>query len=312
MRISSLAVIKEEESIEEADFYSAFEMIFGTKNSKDLLPCLLNSLLNLKDEIIDARINNTKSAYLLVFDESNHSNKGEDVNILCRNKGMQKIAVKIQTSHTSNLFDTKPGYCAKLLTSEVDLETYMVIIGQESLQVAHTSNESIISQKSEIFLNKTDWSSFELTKFEDIYICQPITQTGITKYNWLRFLISLSKQDQKKDINFLIKVAKGIKAVATWDKNSKILYWKYQQNIIDTYCLTDPKKIKKVLIKNEIEAIKMLIKVNIPSECYISTVEFLNKKEIDYIQEHLDQTNSQIYIDLDLAGKAIEEEETYT
>ena len=55
----------------------------------------------------------------------------------------------------------------------------------------------------------------------------------------------------------------------------------------------------------------MLIKANIPSERYISTIEFLNKEEIDYIQEHLDQTNSQIYIDLELTGKAIEEEETY-
>jgi hypothetical protein len=312
MRISSLAVIKEKKSAEEADFYSAFEMIFGTKNSKDLLPCLLNSLLNLKDEIIDARINNKRSADLLVFDESNHLNEGEDVNILCTNKGMQKIAVKIQTSHTSNLFDTKPGYCAKLLTSEIDLETYIIFISQEGVRVAHTSNESIIWQNSEIFLNKTDWSSFELTKFKEIYVCQPITRTGVMKYNWLLFLISLSKQNQKKDINFLIKVANGIKAVATWDKNSKILYWKYQQNIIDTYCLTDPKKIKKALINNEIEAIKMLIKANIPSERYISTIEFLNKEEIDYIQEHLDQTNSQIYINLELTGKAIEEEETYT
>ncbi len=113
--------------------------------------------------------------------------------------------------------------------------------------------------------------------------------------------------------------------MAGWNENTKILYWKQKanmQDLIETQELLKQEEFQKGIekgiekgklkgeIKGEISKVKSLIKFKIAEEEIIKDLKFLTHQKVldklesnlQYISEHIGDTDSQICEELGLLG----------
>jgi predicted transposase/invertase (TIGR01784 family) len=145
------------------------------------------------------------------------------------------------------------------------LDTYIIVIGKENMFVGNTalSDQNLfeidveprVVQTGEKYPgNKMHWKFFELPKFKasDQYIkikeydkldTNSDEKLLKEKFEWLRdnlkeqwleFLIECNNKTEVPDRNELIRKGYNIMKLATWSPNDQALYWKQEQNEIDS------------------------------------------------------------------------------
>ena len=145
------------EKFADPTFDLTFKMLFGNENHKDILISLLNSLLGFKGdkEITEVEINSNEFPVSFVSSDKGESGISSSVDILCTNKGKQKIAVEMQRQKTKYFLAREQEYMSKLITNQVKegegqqyhekvLETYIIIIGKSNI---FTGNTALKDQK---------------------------------------------------------------------------------------------------------------------------------------------------------------------
>lgn len=233
-----------------------FKMLFGTDSNKDILISLLNSLLGFRDdkEIIAVEINSNELPVSFFSKEKGESGITSAIDILCTNKGKQKIAVEMQGQKTKYFLPREQEYMAKLISLQVKegegklyhekvLETYIIVIGKSNIFVGDTKLQNqklfeidvqpMVIQTNEIVPgNKMFWKFFELPKFQESDSYRTIDKDSALKEQWLEFLIDCSKKDEEPDRSEIIKRGYEIMKVAKWTPDQKALYWKQKMNEI--------------------------------------------------------------------------------
>ena len=326
-----------------------FKMLFGNDQNKDVLISLLNSLLGFTGnrEIIEVEINTSELPISTFSSEKGQSGITSSVDILCTNKGKQKIAIEMQGQRTKYFLAREQEYMAKLIAGQVMegegklyhekvLETYIIVIGKQNIFAGNTAltNQKlfeldvkpIVMQTNEVIPgNKMHWKFFELPKFQESNNYKTINKNSVLKEQWLEFLLDCSKQTVEPDRNEIIKQGYEIMKVATWDHDTKVLYWKQKVNEQDFIATQEELKkeefkkgeIKGELkgeIKGEISKVKDLLDLETPLEKIISKLKFLTHEKvignldhnIKYIREHANDSDSNICDKLGLVGDLFE------
>ena len=326
-----------------------FKMLFGNDQHKDVLISLLNSLLGFKGnkEIIEVEINTNELPISVFSSEKGQSGITSSVDILCTNKGKQRIAIEMQGQRTKYFLAREQEYMAKLIAGQVRegegklydqkvLETYIIVIGKANIFLGGTALKDqklfeldvvpMVVQTNEVVPgNKMHWKFFELPKFQESTNYKKINKDSELKHQWLEFLIDCSKQIEEPDRNEIIKKGYEIMKVAKWDHDTQVLYWKQQanmQDLIETQKSTAEEAFNegfekglekaklKGEIKGEISKVKSLIKFKIAEEEIIKDLKFLTHEKVldklesnlQYISEHIGDTDSQICEELGLLG----------
>lgn len=117
-----------------------FKMLFGNEKNKDILISFLNNILNFQGtkEIIDVEINSNE-----LIGDSNKSVQSS-VDILCTNKGKQKIAIEMQRVYEDYFLAREQEYMSKIISQQVTggqsnkyheamLDTYVVVIAKNNI-----------------------------------------------------------------------------------------------------------------------------------------------------------------------------------
>ena len=232
-----------------------FKMLFGQDKNKDILISLLNSLLNFtgEKEIEDVEINSNELPIAFFNEVKNKSGITSSVDILCINKGKQKIAIEMQGQKTKYFLSREQEYMSKLISGQVKegegkkyhekvLETYILILGKQNMfPKGLISNSKLfeidvvptIVQTGEIVPdNKMYWKFYELPKFKKNNIYKNgIDKSDNIKYQWLEFLIDCGSLLKTPDRHDLIKKCYDLMIIAKWDHDTKVLYWKQKQSL---------------------------------------------------------------------------------
>ena len=233
-----------------------FKMLFGNDLNKDILISLLNSLLGFTGhkEIVEVEINSNELPVSFFSKEKGESGITSAIDILCTNKGKQKIAIEMQGQKTKYFLPREQEYMAKLISLQVKegegklyhekvLETYIIVIGKSNIFVGDTKLQNqklfeidvqpMVIQTNEIIPgNKMFWKFFELPKFQESDNYRTIDKDSALKEQWLEFLIDCSKKDEEPDRSEIIKRGYEIMKVANWTPDQKALYWKQKMNEI--------------------------------------------------------------------------------
>lgn len=321
-----------------------FKMLFGNDLHKDILISLLNSLLGFigNKEIVEVQINTNELPISGFSSEKGQTGISSAVDILCTNKGKQKIAIEMQGQKTKYFLPREQEYMAKLIAGQVKegegklyhkkvLETYIIVIGKANIFSGDTALKNqklfeidvkpMVIQTNEVIPgNKMFWKFFELPKFQESDNYQGINRDSSLKEQWLEFLINCSTQKEEPDRNEMIKKGYEIMKVAKWDNDTKVLYWKQKMNeqaILEVQEETlekvqeafDKGKLKGE-IKGEISKIKDFFELGVLQEQIIPKLKFLTKDKVrdkidtnlTYIQEHLEEADSDICDELGLVG----------
>lgn len=292
-----------------------FKMLFGNEQNKDILISLLNSLLGFKGsrEIIDVEINTNELQVSSVSSERGMSGITSAVDILCTNKGKQRIAIEMQGQRAKYFLAREQEYMAKLISGQVKegegklydtkvLETYIIIIAKENTFGGATALRDqtlfevdvvpTVVQTGEIVPgNKMHWKFFELSKFQRSANYKSIHKGSPLKEQWLEFLIDCSKQTQEPDRDEIIKKGYEIMQVAKWGDEAKVLYWKQKVNeheaiqaqqaiAEESFEKGEIKGKLKGEIKGEISKVKTLFKFNIEKEKIIESLKFLKHEKV--------------------------------
>ena len=231
-------------------------MLFGNDLNKDILISLLNSLLGFTGhkEIVEVEINSNELPVSFFSKEKGESGITSAIDILCTNKGKQKIAIEMQGQKTKYFLPREQEYMAKLISLQVKegegrlyhekvLETYIIVIGKSNIFVGDTKLQNqklfeidvqpMVIQTNEIIPgNKMFWKFFELPKFQESDNYRTIDKDSALKEQWLEFLIDCSKKDEEPDRSEIIKRGYEIMKVANWTPDQKALYWKQKMNEI--------------------------------------------------------------------------------
>ncbi len=290
-------------------------------------------------EIIEVEINTNELPISVFSSEKGQSGITSSVDILCTNKGKQRIAIEMQGQRTKYFLAREQEYMAKLIAGQVKegqgkqydekvLETYIIVIGKANIFLGATALKDqklfeldvvpMVMQTNEIVPgNKMHWKFFELPKFQASENYKHMNKASPLKEQWLEFLIDCSKQTEEPDRNEIIKQGYEIMKVAKWDHDTQILYWKQKtnmQDLIETQELLKQEEFQKGKLKGEIKGeiskVKSLIKFKIAEEEIIKDLKFLtHQKVLDklesnlrYIGEHVGDTDSQICEELGLLG----------
>ena len=98
-----------------------FKMLFSDEEHKDILISLLNSLLGFSGNkaIMDVTINPRELLVSKVSNIRGESDIASSVDLLCTNKGKQKIAIEIQGQRTNYFLAREQVYMAKLVAGQV-------------------------------------------------------------------------------------------------------------------------------------------------------------------------------------------------
>jgi len=300
-----------------------FKMLFGDDNNKDILISLLNSLLGFvgNDEIIEVDINTNELPISFFSEEKRQSGITSAVDILCTNKGKQKIAIEMQGQKTKYFLAREQEYMAKLIAGQVKegegqqydekvLKTYIIVIGKANMFLGNTALKDqklfevdvqpvVIQTKEVVPGNKMFWKFFELPKFKESENYAHIDKDSSLKEQWLEFLIDCSTKQEKPDRSDIIKKGYEIMEVAKWEPDIKTLYWKQKMNeisLIETqealkeeeYTRGEMKGKLKGEIKGEISKIKDFFDLEIPREKIIPKLKFLNDDKVkDNIESNL-------------------------
>jgi predicted transposase/invertase (TIGR01784 family) len=318
-----------------------FKMLFGNDQHKDILISLLNSLLGFtgNKKIVKVAINSNELPVSFVSKKKGESGVESAIDILCTNKGKEKIAIEMQGQKTKYFLPREQEYMAKLISNQVRegegklyhervLETYIIIIGKSKIFVGDTRlNDQtlfeldvvpMVKQTKEVVPgNKMFWKFFELPKFEESDNYKIINKDSSLKEQWLEFLIDCSKQEEEPDRDKIIKQGYEIMKVASWDPNIQALYW-HQKAVEEDFFETqeeakreefDKGKLKGE-IKGEIKAVKGYLKYEVSKEKFTPDLKFLTQDKVkdslesnlEYIKNHLEDSDSDICEELGLVG----------
>jgi len=306
-----------------------FKMLFGNDLNKDILISLLNSLLGFTGhkEIVEVEINSNELPVSFFSKEKGESGITSAIDILCTNKGKQKIAIEMQGQKTKYFLPREQEYMAKLISLQVKegegklyhekvLETYIIVIGKSNIFVGDTKLQNqklfeidiqpMVIQTNEIVPgNKMFWKFFELPKFQESNNYKSISKESPLKEQWLEFLIDCSKKDEEPDRSEIIKKGYEIMKVANWTPDQKALYWKQKMNetaFLEAQQLQEQEALIKVQeafakgkiegeIKGEISKIKDLLDLGISKETITPKLKFLTqdkiRKEFDHNFEYI-------------------------
>jgi predicted transposase/invertase (TIGR01784 family) len=309
-----------------------FKMLFGQEKNTDILISLLNSLLNFTGdkEIVSIEINSSELPVSFLGDKTVKSGITSAVDILCTNKGKQKIAIEMQGQAKNYFLTREQEYMAKLISGQVKdgegqqyhnkvLDTYILVLGKQNMfpegsisnnKLFEIDVKPVIIQTNEIYPgNKMHWKFYELPKFKKSVDFKNMCKDSDIKYQWLEFLVKCTNQVEEPDRNNLIKKGYDIMKIAKWDEDTKNLYWKEKMNEIDAIQQIEfdkeevfkegmMKGIKegkwKGEVKGEIKQIKFGLKYKMDEEKIVEYLKFLNKDNFPYIKEHIDDTESVI------------------
>ena len=246
----------------------AFKKLFSTDNahSKAVLMNFLNNALHFKGEeqIVKIQINNP---YLAT--QINDSNQPQGiqgaVDVLCTNKGKQKIAIEMQGQKTSYLLAREQEYMSKLIAGQVNageaheydkkiLDTYIIVIAKDNIFVGKTAlTGGVINHPDkkahslyetdwqirceqtgeEMPGNKMHWKFLELKKFQHSTEYANMNSNSKILDQWLEFFLHCATQRAKpEDRHESIKQAYDIMTIQDWDAGEQALYWKQKQNMI--------------------------------------------------------------------------------
>ena len=305
------------EKFADPTFDLTFKMLFGNEKHKDILISLLNSLLGFEgdEEITEVEINSNEFPVSFVSSDKGESGISSSVDILCTNKGKQKIAVEMQRQKTKYFLAREKEYMSKLITNQVKegegqqyhekvLETYIIIIGKSNIFTGNTALKDqklfeidvvpTIIQTQEVFPgNKMYWKFFELPKFMKSDNYKNIAADSPLKNQWLEFLEDCAKQYEEPERHEIIKKGYEIMEIAKWDGDTKVLYWKQkvnEQDLLETQ--EDAKKEAyeqgekqgfdkgkmKGEIKGEISKIKMGIENELSEEKILKKLHHTKEK----------------------------------
>jgi predicted transposase/invertase (TIGR01784 family) len=212
------------------------------------------------------------------------------------------------------------------------LDTYIVVIAKKNMFVGNTalSDQSLfeidveprIVQTGEKYPgNKMHWKFYELEKFKESIQYDKIKKYDKIKedddemlvkekFNWLKdnlkeqwleFLIECNSHTEIPNRNELIKKGYNIMKLATWDPKDQTLYWKQKQAEIDFIKQKQYDKEEafeqgkwKGEVKGEISKFKDFLDLGVPKEKYENKFTYIKPENFQYIQEHIDETESQI------------------
>ena len=183
--------------------------------------------------------------------------------------------------------------------------------------------------------NKMYWKFFELPRFAQQHKDGTINKGSSLKFQWLNFLLHCSeKEEVPEDMDSIIQEGYDIMKVAKWDSDTRTLYWK--QKADERSELLESKRLQeeqykhgfdngfevgkkqaseksklKGEIKGEISKVKSLIKYKVPLKEIASNLQFLThnkvkeklEQNINYIQDHINDTDSDICEELGLLGE---------
>jgi hypothetical protein len=176
--------------------------------------------------------------------------------------------------------------------------------------------------------NKMYWKFFELPKFEKFIKGKKLDVDAPLKEQWLNFLISCNNQeDTPENVNEIIKEGYNIMKIANWSKEDREHY--ELAKIKEAYRLKELENVEKNAfhqgleqgikegelkgkwkgeVKGEIKQIKSLLKYKVEPEKIKEELKFLNHEKnigkfdlnFQYIQDHIDETESQIMGGMDI------------
>lgn len=220
------------------------------------------------------------------------------------------------------------------LYHEKVLDTYIIVIAKKNMFVGNTALsdhklfeidvEPRIVQTGEKYPgNKMHWKFYELEKFKESNQYAKIKEydkldkdseeklikekfewlKDNLKEQWLEFLIECNSQKEIPDRNELIKKGYNIMKLATWDPKDQALYWKQKQAEIDfikqkEYDKNEAEKFG--FIKAEVQKYKDFKDLGLKKEMYVSKFKYLQEKNFSYIDDHIDETNTQIMGEMDI------------
>ncbi|RYE06404.1 MAG: Rpn family recombination-promoting nuclease/putative transposase [Rickettsiaceae bacterium] len=249
----TLALIVQKEVFADPTLDVAFKMLFGQEQNRDILINLLNNLLNFKgkEEITDIEISNNE---LIVAQMSEQGQPGiaGAVDILCINKGKQKIAIEIQGQKQPYFLARMQEYMSKIISSQVKkgdgalyhekiLKTYILVIGKNNLFVGDTELKdqeqfeitvvpTVKETGEEVPGNKMCWKYYELQKFRDSENYKNINANSPIKDQWLEFLLDCSKKSSSPtDRAKLIQKGYEIMKMTSWTTDQKNAYDRAKQ-----------------------------------------------------------------------------------
>jgi predicted transposase/invertase (TIGR01784 family) len=291
-----------------------FKMLFGNDLNKDILISLLNSLLGFTGhkEIVEVEINSNELPVSFFSKEKGESGITSAIDILCTNKGKQKIAIEMQGQKTKYFLPREQEYMAKLISLQVKegegklyhekvLETYIIVIGKSNIFVGDTKLQNqklfeidvqpMVIQTNEIIPgNKMFWKFFELPKFQESDNYRTIDKDSALKEQWLEFLIDCSKKDEEPDRSEIIKRGYEIMKVANWTPDQKALYWKQKMNEI-AFLEAQQLQEEEALIKAHEAFEKGQLRGEIKGEIGKIKMALENKWEDDKIVKKLKHTH---------------------
>ena len=339
---SKVSKIEHSEVFADPTYDITFKMLFGNESNKFILISILNSLLGFvgDKEIIDVEINSNELPVSHFSKIKGESGIESSVDVICTNKGKQKIAIEMQGQKTKYFLAREQQYMARIISGQVKegegamyhekvLDTYIIVIGKAKIFVGNTalSNQELfeidvcpmVLQTHEVVPgNKMHWKFFELLKFEQSNTYKGLDKNSELKYQWLEFLLDCGKKSEDPDRNEIIKKGYEIMKIANWTEDQKILYWKQkatQQDFLETQESMAKEFYEKGIEKGKVEAeiVSDIEKILHAFEFSIPIDKILGKlrqikddvltKLIDYIKSgHIKDKPEEIGIALDLFG----------
>lgn len=165
---------KEEQVFAEPTFDLTFKMLFGNEKNQDVLISFLNNVLGFtgNKEILKVEINSNE-----LLGDSDKSIQSS-VDILCTNKGKQKIAIEMQRVYEDYFLAREQEYMSKIISQqvtsgqsskyhEVMLDTYVIVIAKNNI-FPDRCPPKVKPDKKEL-LDKYNNKIENFKKFEEVY-----------------------------------------------------------------------------------------------------------------------------------------------
>lgn len=154
--------------------------------------------------------------------------------------------------------------------------------------------------------NKMNWVFCELSKFKKQHKNHLVDGNYTVKEQWLDFLINANeKKDLAENLNATVKRGYEIMKSVLQDEDMKILYWKEKRDkeLYESCKLKELESLEKEAfdkgkwkgeIKGEISKFKDFLDLGVPKEKYQNKFTYIKPENFQYIEEHIDETESQI------------------
>ena len=318
-----------------------FKMLFANDAHKNILISLLNSLLGFTgdQEIQDVTIQSPElqkenaSGVKGAVDVLCETKNGKKIAVEMQRQYKEYFLPRLLEYMSKIVSGQVMVGQSKQYHKEL-LDTYILAIGKDNIfkgiyEIASdtlfekTVKPIIIETGQVIPGNKMCWKFFELRRFAQQHKDGTINKESSLKFQWLNFLLHCSEKEEiPEDMDPIIQEGYNIMKVAKWDSATRVLYWK--QKADERSELLEAKRLQeeqykhgfdsgqlKGEIKGEISKVKFSIKYKVPLKEIASDLQFLThnkvkdklEQNINYIQDHINDTDSDICEELGLLGE---------